>query len=440
MTGIERLRELTGTLRENIGDMWLNDSSGPLWLTIINIADQIKRELREERDRWDEELCEAQMDKSRVISVCLEMERHISGVEGAKDSPVARWARELREALGGEKRDPANDVSMSAYDLLPEDEREAVAWVREHGGLERIKQQRRESVPREAYERKRRAWLGHIDECETALGKRRDAIARLADENDALRFERAQMRPRLMPGGMEWLVESWPRFDDDAPLGCGDEVMTSDGAVKVEGLSLTICDTDGGVTSVPFGKRVKRPAPKVLDADGMEIRAGDTVWSTREPKSGTVVYAYPPGDDGQPSVKVGAFWHHASELTHRAPVLAADGRPLREGETVWVTKDSPCDAPLDKGDEVTVRHAYPKFVSVEDRTGESWFVHSDHLTHERHDSWERLEEDARNIRTAMLDSDKLPFEVIDERALDIVRRAMALAERDGASRDGSGGA
>ena len=52
------------------------------------------------------------------------------------------------------------------------------------------------------------------------------------------------------------------------------------------------------------------------------------------------------------------------------------------------------------------------------------------LTHERPDSWERLEEDARNIRAAMLDSDKLPFEVIDERALDIVRRAMALAERD----------
>lgn len=37
------------------------------------------------------------------------------------------------------KSDPANDVSMSAYDLLPPDERESIAWVREHGGVENVK-------------------------------------------------------------------------------------------------------------------------------------------------------------------------------------------------------------------------------------------------------------------------------------------------------------
>ena len=152
MTGIERLR--------HVAHGW--DSK-----VISSIADQIDRELREERDCWDSELCEAQMDKHRVMAVYLEMSKHVSGVEGMEDSPVARWARELRRALksdtsdstdaqkpswrdhaetadvtsGAAKvtRDPSEDVSVSAYDLLPADEREAIAWVREHGGLDAVK-------------------------------------------------------------------------------------------------------------------------------------------------------------------------------------------------------------------------------------------------------------------------------------------------------------
>ena len=274
------------------------------------------------------------------------------------------------------------------------EDREAAEWVRERGGLEKIKRQRRESVPREAYERKRRALLDHIAECEAALRKRRDAIARIVDENDALRLERATMRPRLMPEGMEW-----PKVDG-GPVVIGERLVgygSGDDGYEVVGVRPTCgwvlvkahdhIHRDGGSVILEWdASKCHRPAPKVLDADGEEIRVGDEVWSTRESESGTVVYAYPPGDDGQPSVKVGAFWHHASELTHRSPVLAADGRPLREGETVWVTKDSPCDAPLAKGDEVTVKRAYPKIVSVEDEAGNSWVVYDDHLTHERPES------------------------------------------------------
>lgn len=88
-----------------------------------------------------------------VSKVDDDMERHVSGVEGMEDSPVARWARELRDALKSDTsdgrdaqkpswhdhtyaagvtsdavkvtRDPAEDVSTSAYDLLPADERRA---------------------------------------------------------------------------------------------------------------------------------------------------------------------------------------------------------------------------------------------------------------------------------------------------------------------------
>ena len=106
-------------------------------------------------------------------------------------------------------------TTVSAYDLLSDEDREALAWVREMGGVEAAK-------------------------------------------------------ARTMPEGCEW-----PRFDTGEPVRVGDKLMTSDGAVRVEELSLTICDTDGGVTCVPFGERVKRPA--VLAADGEPLEVGQTV-------------------------------------------------------------------------------------------------------------------------------------------------------------------
>lgn len=86
-----------------------------------------------------------------VQAVCERMEVHCLGVEGMDDSPVASWARDLRAALGSlhapgfqksrkvaSSLTPHSDVSdatMSARDLLPEEEREAIAWVRRRGGI-----------------------------------------------------------------------------------------------------------------------------------------------------------------------------------------------------------------------------------------------------------------------------------------------------------------
>ena len=341
------------------------------------------------------------------------------------------------------KSDHAEDVSMSAYDLLPPDERDAIAWVREHGGLDEVKAHWTDHIPLsnvkrmvELHKKKRDRLKAHAWELERKCAERRERIKEL---NKAI----ADMRPRLMPEGMEWLVEAWPRFEDGELLGRGGELMTSDGAVRAEELSLTICDKDGGVASIDFGERVKRPAPKVLDADGAEIRARDHVWHVETGQEYVVVsICY---EDGVVVIRAGDKpseheQYAPSQLTHRAPVLAADGRPLREGETVWVTRDSPCDAPLDKGDEVTVRHAYQKFVSVEDRTGGSWFVRNDHLTHERpvSDTWERLEEDANTcvcvyFGASVKDCDNCDhnsWECSYDKAEDLVRRSKALAERE----------
>lgn len=228
MTGIERLRELA-ELR-----VVENRESVTLRAELRSIADQI--------DREQDEQARCQLDDYlRVRAVERDMERHLLGHEGMEDSPVARWARELREALGGDKHDPAKDVSMSAYDLLPQEEREAIAWVREHGGLSHVKDIYHDF--RAVVER-----LG-IEWSESELHGLMDALDR-----------------RLMPEGMEW-----PRFENGEPVRIGDEVDRGDGdaagvdKVVFYGDQWRLYDRYGCEINEDMmepGERVKRPAPE----------------------------------------------------------------------------------------------------------------------------------------------------------------------------------
>lgn len=355
MTGIERLYKLIADidvsadpelwyiLREGTeGDWGCEEHDGKtLGSTLAAIADQIKREQG------------GRVSRMRVLSVVTEMERHCLGHEGMEDSPVARWARELREALGGDGRDHAADVSVSAYDLLPQEDREAIAWMRERGGLDAVKRRWEclsyyaDPVPRVCMERRLARRQRQIDECHAALRRRLDAIARLASENDALSLECAQMRPRLMPEGFEW-----PTFESGEPVMLGDSVTEYVAGGEFEVRSIEFRDgvtylREGfrteGIVIVRPGERVKRPAPKVLDADGVEIREGDRVWSTQldEPHEWIVIDPHEDRGDSQTVlVSIGDRTGHArpDNLTHRAPVLAADGKPLLKYETVYEIK------------------------------------------------------------------------------------------------------
>ena len=357
-------------------------------------------------------------------------------------------------------------VADSPYDALPPDDRDAIAWVREHGGVERVKQQRYESIPRAAYERKRRALLGHIAECETALGKRREAIARLADENDALRLERAQMRPRLMPEGMEWLLDVWPKWSNGEYCKFGDW-WKSDKYGEHEPnqfRKLSIYTPEklrewGQDDGDHFGyewdfvrpsdpkyrpDKVEPPAPKVFDADGVEVRVGDTVWDVEygcehvvtKVSEGTVFVAF---EDES------ADRYDPASLTHRAPVLAADGRPLREGETVYEVGGTGhayevVSIRIGDGNPLT-----PTVVTCDEGDGMSEHFLPSALTHERPDSWERLEEDAEKFAceyfgrggkkdtcTGCRSREIDPCTAKDcefNKTIDLVRRAKALAER-----------
>lgn len=86
---------------------------------------------------------------------------------------------------------------------------------------------------------------------------------------------------RALPDGMEW-----PRFEDGELVKMGDEVEYKGETMRVylatfdaAGWALW-CSREGidSRFSGSYGERVKRPTHKVLDADGVPIKVGDTVY------------------------------------------------------------------------------------------------------------------------------------------------------------------
>ena len=414
MTGIERLRELADAEKAN--------GYATVSRILSDIADQIEREHAKE---LTSEHVTAGKYQSRCVAlenairaaICA-MERHVLGVEGMDDSPVARWARELREALGGREDEEVTDVATIRKDAM-----EAWRWAREHGGIEGLRRMFRDADNR------------RVELC-AALG---------IDLDKGWSEAMAVMRLRLMPEGTQW-----PCFKDGEPVcigdkfecWCGEEhvvgsVTLREGcSVLNESQSHSFVVSDGPFTA--HGKRVKRPEPKVLDADGVEIRVGDTVWHVHDLDKFTVTNSNNGenlsvscmGEDGK------EYCCYPTGLTHRAPVLAADGKPLREGEHVWH---------VETGTELVVKElpkpgAYQAVVVFAPPASHLTSFDPDQLTHERPDSWERLEDDAKKAacdyfwRGEAAPCNGCPREHSDDctvdMAIDLVRRAKALAERD----------
>ena len=395
MTGIERLRELIKDYRsghecEGIECGELSCGECIAKNVLEPIATQIEREHAEDCYRMV-------LDHGTVSRVASEMERHVLGVEGMEDSPVARWARELREALGG-RDEEVTDVAAIRKDAM-----EAYEWVEAHDGLDAVKRRWEclsyyvDPVPRACMERRLASRQRQIDESHAALRRKNERIAELEHERDELReMVRSlnaltdEMEKRLMPEGTEW-----PRFESGEPVRIGDEVVC-DGRcspaavdfIELNGSGFKLYSKSGHLIAgadLLYGKRVKRPAPKVLDADGAEIELGDDLYSVE----GGLKFHVSHIDRINGKIATDAMfaldkWADPKMYTHRAPVLAADGKPLREGETVLVTMDEPHDAPLSRGDEVTVRFVLQStIVHVEDEEGSLWYVGPNDLTHER---------------------------------------------------------
>lgn len=260
------------------------------------------------------------------------------------------------------------------------------------------------------------------------------------------------------------IIKRWPRYENGEFVNFGDELP--DFARTIYKTVKTVQFNDNGVVTISNnggsaninvflrpGERLKCPAPNVLDADGVEIYEEDTVYLLPGDWCGEFPLL---GYHGGEELKVvglhhihggigcvgsnGACFPKPSQLTHR--ILAADGKPLREEETVYR---------LDGGGMVQIDTIFSAdcVVCLKPDTGdELGHFKACELTHGHPDSWERLEDDAQKHICSYFERDRekgLGYQCqgcpaayqngeifdCDENAMaeDLVRRARVLAKR-----------
>ena len=373
--------------------------------------------------------------------------------------PGGRKLLDIADQIERETERRPTDTTMSAYDLLGEEDREALRWVSEHGGLSHVKEHWSGRVAQshvhnmaERHKAKIARMQSHIEFVQRKCRERQEHICELNKLKrayvDALNgvCKRlgltdgtglpdmpeviwTELDRRIMPEGMEWPTwdDSRPLTYDDAP----DETIAV--ALSLDGSCWApMCDLPG--TWYERGERVRRPAPKVLDADGAEIRVGDSVWDMGGNGPYEVVrftehgYVRIKSDFG---LEQSAF---RERLTHRAPVLATDGRPLREGETVWGINGATYRVTGLHDGEVFASHIGGSLgAEVESGGSGLYCLRAEQLTHERSvvDTWERLDDDATLPAATYCERmgfvDDGVYSPEELMACDLVRRAKALA-------------
>ena len=185
--------------------------------------------------------------------------------------------------------------------------------------------------------------------------------------------EAADTGKRVLTEREREILDMWPKFEDGEPVMIGDEATNNKNqrftVKRIEfrhgKWMLNDSVTQGHYLNGKSGERVKRPAPKVLDADGVEIKVGDTVWH----EDGSELHVIGFGD-------------------------------VQDGETMLVVE----------------------YAAGPTKWGE---VRCLSVTHTRPDSWEQLEEDAREFAR----DNQLPHDVdqMERDAVDLIRRAKKLA-------------
>ena len=216
--------------------------------------------------------------------------------------------------------------TVSAYDLLPEDDLQALRWVREHGGLDSVK--------------KLLDWV--VGHCSTKQQLDFDfwlsgrVMHELGFEGDMADRDEVERRllARLMPDGYEW-----PTVD-------GKPVDFVTGYEPSIGVLEAVSIYSNGACEVMSHDGIIKPVSEihvvVPAADGRPLREGEHVWHVETgaelvvkglPKPGeyqaVVVFALPTS----PASHLTSF--DPDQLTHQRPVLDACGVPTKVGDTVY---------------------------------------------------------------------------------------------------------
>lgn len=118
------------------------------------------------------------------------------------------------------------------------------------------------------------------------------------------------------------ILDMWPKFEDGSYVWFGDSYIDTGGddenvvEVWFSKGHANLVGTERFCTRLGFSRRVKRPAPKVLDADGVEIKVGDTVWDGK----GNGPYVIKKiEDDGIVRIDLNDLDYFASELFSERP-------------------------------------------------------------------------------------------------------------------------
>ena len=339
----------------------------------------------------------AATDWNAVRDVSTEMKRYVFG-RLEIDNLVYAWASSLDKALAGREGHQKSDAdrpraTCEKKRLTPEDA-EAMTWVREHGGIDRVRAQwghlaRRaghaDRVDRALARRQRQ-----IDESHAALRRRNDRIRSLASElnrahseNHAEFMRRAgdyaafadevcerlaselrhvegcakdvmdaaleALDRRLMPEGLEW-----PRYESGEPVPIGGEFMGKDGKtytakqIQFIGKCFSLydfCDRKPQFSGF-YGECVKRPA--VLAADGEPLEVGQTVW--HEDGTELRVLGFGDEEDGETIVRVEYVdgptdWSEVRSLslTHAKPEPADSWERIEEDADALVDAEINCE-------------------------------------------------------------------------------------------------
>lgn len=107
--------------------------------------------------------------------------------------------------------------------------------------------------------------------------------------------EAADTGKRVLSEKERRILDMWPRYEDGEPVMIGDGVDGLGGEiieVYITENAAAIWNNSANYMNRIPGERVKRPAPKVLDADGVEIHLGDTVYEP-DGQSGIVIAVHP---------------------------------------------------------------------------------------------------------------------------------------------------
>ena len=236
-----------------------------------------------------------------------------------------------------------------------------------------------------------------LDELDDKATRRRSHIMKLESTIAERNRELRELRKQVPTERERRILDMWPRFEDREYVWFGDEVacrgkacmlddvkFVSDGTFHDETYLYVSNGLDVFEVPIAAGERVKRPARSVLDADGVEIKVGDSMYVAN---NGDGPYTVCNIDESIDRIEL--FWH-------------------------------------------------------ENTSAERLFIPANRLTHTRPDSWERLESDAvkgvceytgaEPTAFGAHDCDTCRFygehgKLICEQlmALDIVRRAKALA-------------